>query len=206
MALIQNARNGRSDSKEFPFTTNAGTAQKSRVAASGLFEKRRASDHMAIAAITENRCVRQMKRDFAHVAEPGQERRENPSVQRRMRVPAHVHHLAAEHLSGVHRMQRFDLGMLRLRKIENVVALNSLVEKRQAQRENQREDGESSPYHWTGTPGWSVHTSVPDRSPRISASCSGRPLSAGKVPKCRGITLRTLSIRQASAASFGPMV
>ena len=50
-------------------------------------------------------------------------------------------------------MQRFDLGMLRLCEIENVVALNGLVKEWQPQRKNQREDGESSPYHWTGTPG-----------------------------------------------------
>src|SRR5580698_58531 len=53
-AVIQNARKGRSDSNEFPFTTKAGTAQNNSVAASGCFAKRRASDHMANAAIREN--------------------------------------------------------------------------------------------------------------------------------------------------------
>jgi hypothetical protein len=48
-----------------------------------------------------------------------------------MRVPAHIHHLAAEHLAGVHRMQRLDLGMLRFGEIENVVALNGLMKEGQ---------------------------------------------------------------------------
>ena len=54
MAAIQNARNGRSASSELPFTTNAGTARNSSVAHSGCGENRRASDHMAHAAISEN--------------------------------------------------------------------------------------------------------------------------------------------------------
>ena len=54
MAAIQNARNGRSDSSELPFTTKAGTAMNSSAAHSGCGEKRRARDHMAQAAISEN--------------------------------------------------------------------------------------------------------------------------------------------------------
>src|SRR5450755_3440022 len=53
-AAIQKARNGRSDSSELPLTTKAGTARNNRVAHTGCGEKRRASDHMANAATSEN--------------------------------------------------------------------------------------------------------------------------------------------------------
>lgn len=53
MAVIQNARNGRSASNEFPFTTKAGTARNNSVAQNGFSEKRRASDHIASAARIE---------------------------------------------------------------------------------------------------------------------------------------------------------
>src|ERR1035441_1639224 len=55
IAAIQNARKGRSVSSELPFTTNAGTARNSSAAHNGCGEKRRASRHMAHAAISENR-------------------------------------------------------------------------------------------------------------------------------------------------------
>jgi len=41
-------------SSEFPFTTKAGTATNNSAAQSGCGEKRRARDHMAQAAISEN--------------------------------------------------------------------------------------------------------------------------------------------------------
>src|SRR5579871_1653390 len=147
-----------------------------------------------------------MKGHLAHFAEHSDERTQDPTVEGRVGVAAHVQHLAAEHFSRVHGMQRLDLGVFGFGQVDDVVALNGLMKKRQPQRENQRKNGEGARYHWAGTPGWRVHTSVPDRSPRISASCSGRPVRAGKVPKCRGTTRRTFSMRQASAASFGPMV
>src|SRR5947209_14952337 len=53
MAAIQNARNGTSASKELPLTTKAGTARKRRTAQRGFGENRRASDHMAAAAMRE---------------------------------------------------------------------------------------------------------------------------------------------------------
>src|SRR3954462_2992719 len=53
IADIHSARNGRSVSKELPLTTNVGTAVKSSVAQSGCGEKRRASDHIAQTAITD---------------------------------------------------------------------------------------------------------------------------------------------------------
>ena len=54
MDAIQNARNGRSASNELPLMTNAGVAMNSRAAHSGCGENRRASDHIAAAAISEN--------------------------------------------------------------------------------------------------------------------------------------------------------
>src|ERR1700760_1042080 len=54
IAAIQNAANGTSVSSEVPFTTNAGTARKSNVAASGWAQNRFASDHMDAAASSEN--------------------------------------------------------------------------------------------------------------------------------------------------------
>ena len=51
--VIQNARNGKSDSNEFPLITNAGIAMNSSVAQNGCGEKRRAKVHMAAAAISE---------------------------------------------------------------------------------------------------------------------------------------------------------
>ena len=123
-----------------------------------------------------------------------------------MRMPAHVDHIAQKHVTGVQGMQRVDLGVFGAVEVVDVVALNGLIEKWQPQQDDQRHDGEGPAYHWTGLPGSSVHTSVPGRSRSSSASCSGRPVRAGNVPKCRGMTRRTFSIRQASAASRGLMV
>jgi hypothetical protein len=52
--VIQKARNGRSDSNEFPFTTKAGTETNNNVAPSGQSENRRAKTHMPQTATTEN--------------------------------------------------------------------------------------------------------------------------------------------------------
>jgi hypothetical protein len=51
---IQNARNGRSDSSELPLITNAGAAMNSSAAAKGCSEKRRATNHILMAATSEN--------------------------------------------------------------------------------------------------------------------------------------------------------
>src|SRR5581483_5278042 len=122
-------------------------------------------------------------------------------------MSAHIHHVAQKHVAGVERMQRIDLGVLRAVEIVDVVALDGLVQERQAQQDDQRDNRESGTiYHCTGTPGSSVQTEVPGRSRISSASCSGRPVSGGNVPKCSGITRRTSSIRQARAASRGLIV
>src|SRR5258708_7868162 len=147
-----------------------------------------------------------MKQRFPYVAENRERRGENPGVQRRMRVTSHVHGIALENIASVIGMQRIDLRVLGSVEIIRIVTLDRLVEKGQAQQEDKRDDSESAAYHCTGTPGCSAHTSVSGRSRISSASCSGRPVSAGNVPKCSGITLRTFSIRHASAASRGLIV
>ena len=80
-------------------------------------------------------------------------------------------------------MQRVDLGVFGSVEIVNVVALNGLVEERQPQQEDQRDDGEGPAYHGTGLPGSSGQTSVPGRSRSKSTSCSGRPVRTGKRPE-----------------------
>lgn len=69
----------------------------------------------------------------------------------------------------------------------------------------QNQDAAAVAYHLTGLPGSSAHTSVsvPFNS---SANCSGRPVSAGNVPKCMGTTFGGFSRRHATAASRGLMV
>src|SRR5712692_8496840 len=123
-----------------------------------------------------------------------------------MRMPAHIHQVALKQIARVIRMQRLDLRMLGGVQVVSIVALDGLMEERQAQRQHHRNDQRNPRYHWTGTPGLSVHTWVPGMSRSSSANCSGRPVSGGNVPKCSGITLRAPSIRHASAASRGLMV
>ena len=59
-----------------------------------------------------------------------------------MRVALHRHDLTQEDIAGVVGMQRINLRMLRSRQVINVVALNGLVEKRDAQEERNRDDEE----------------------------------------------------------------
>ena len=147
-----------------------------------------------------------MERRLAHIAQEGQQSAEDPGVERGMGLPAHVHQIPKEEIARVSRMEGIDLGMLSAVEVVEIVALNGLMEKRQTEDEYEGEDQKKLLHHWTGTPGWSVQTSVCGRSRMSSANCSGRPVRAGKVPKCTGITRRTLSMRQASAASRGLMV
>ena len=53
-----------------------------------------------------------------------------------MRMAAHFHHIAEKNVTRVIGMQRLDLRMLRAIQIIDIVALNRLVKKRQAQREH----------------------------------------------------------------------
>src|SRR5579863_9852953 len=125
-----------------------------------------------------------------------------------MGMPTHVRKIPQEHITHVRGMERLNLSMLGAVEVVNVVTLNGLMEKREAQSQNQCDHQQRLPdgHHLTGVPGSSVQTSVPGRSRNRSASCSGLPVKAGKVPKCSGIKRRTLSMRHARAASRGLMV
>ncbi len=57
-----------------------------------------------------------------------------------MRMAAHVHELALKHVARVARMRRIDERVLRSIDVVRVVALNSLVQKRQADEEDESED------------------------------------------------------------------
>ena len=60
-----------------------------------------------------------------------------------MGLAAHIDVAAHEYIFGVFGMERFDLRVLGLGEIEDVVALDGLVEKGQAQGEHdQRDDDE----------------------------------------------------------------
>src|SRR5579863_4000450 len=124
-----------------------------------------------------------MQRNLFHVSKHGQQSAENPRIQGRMRLAAHVHHVAAEDIVSVIGMQRVDLRVLRAVEIVKIVALNGLMKKWQAQSQNQNNDNERLPNHSTGMPGSRVQTCVLGRSRSRSASCSGRPVSGGNVPK-----------------------
>src|SRR5712692_1334345 len=113
-----------------------------------------------------------MKRHLAHVAQGGQQGRQYPRIQRRMRMPAHIHQVALKQIARVIRMQRLDLRMLGGVQVISIVALDGLMEERQAQRQHDRNDQRNPRYHWTGTPGLSVHTWVPGMSRSSSANCS----------------------------------
>src|ERR1700681_4599505 len=101
-----------------------------------------------------------MKPDFGNTAENSQQRRQNPCVQRRMRKAAHVDQVALKNVSCVVGMQRIDLGMPGAIQIVRIVALNRLAQEGKTQQEHNRDDKKAARYHCTGTPGWSVHTSV----------------------------------------------
>ena len=81
-----------------------------------------------------------MERHFAHIAKYREQRGEKPDIERRVRMPTHVHHVAEKNITSVVRMQRLNLRVLRAVKIIDIVALNRLVEKRQAQRQHQQDD------------------------------------------------------------------
>ena len=81
-----------------------------------------------------------MVRHFAYIADYRQQRSENPGIQRGMREAAHIHHLAGECVAEVGWMQRIDLGMHCHRQVLGVVALDWMVEERNTEERNERED------------------------------------------------------------------
>ncbi len=81
-----------------------------------------------------------MKGDLGNVFGKRYDEREIPCVERRMRLAAHIHHLAHKGVFDVLGVQRFDLGMLSLGEIVDVIPLNRLVEKRESQSEYEQRD------------------------------------------------------------------
>ena len=59
-----------------------------------------------------------------------------------MRLASHIDVAAHEDIIGMLGMQRFDLGMRSLRKIQHIVTLEGLVQKRKAQREHDECDND----------------------------------------------------------------
>jgi len=94
-----------------------------------------------------------MKRDFTDVPKDGEQEREEPGIERRMWMPAHVHHLTKKEIACVRGMQRIDLRVLRPVQIVDVVALDRLVEKRQPQSQDQQRDDEEFPAQEIKIPG-----------------------------------------------------
>ena len=84
-----------------------------------------------------------MEGNFRDAFAGGDQQREEPRVERRMRLSAHIDIAAHEDVRGVLGMQRLDLRVGGLGEIEDVVALEGLVEKRQAQgKDDQRDEDE----------------------------------------------------------------
>ena len=81
-----------------------------------------------------------MERRLAHVAEEGQESAEDPGVERGMGLPAHVHQVAKEEIARVSRMEGIDLGVLSAVEIVEIVALNGLMKKWKAERQDEGDD------------------------------------------------------------------
>ena len=86
-----------------------------------------------------------MKRRLPHIAEEGQQAAEHPAIQRRMRLPAQVHHLAAKHVGRVLGMQRVHLRVGGFGEVDVVVALDGLVEKRNADGQDHRQRRAAAP-------------------------------------------------------------
>ena len=69
---IQNARNGRSDSRELPFTTERRQRKETEVSPTMDGARSRcASDHIDITAISENSNINRVERDLADVSRIG---------------------------------------------------------------------------------------------------------------------------------------
>ena len=81
-----------------------------------------------------------MEWDFRDALVGGEQQREEPRIERRMRLTAHIDIAAHEDVLGVFGMKRLDLGVSRLGEIKDVVTLQSLVEEGQAQRDNDQRD------------------------------------------------------------------
>ncbi len=116
--------------------TKAGVARKSSVASRGWGLNRRARMSALKAAIKRKNNVNGVERNFGNVFDRGEQQRQEPGVERRMRLAAHIDVAAHEHIVGVLRMERLDLRMGGLGEIQDIVALDRLIEERQAQSEH----------------------------------------------------------------------
>src|ERR1039458_7159783 len=86
-----------------------------------------------------------MERRFLHVTRQQQQPRQRPRIPWRMRVPPQVHFIAQKHVLHFAGMRRVNERVHRLREIDMIVALNRLIEKQDADDEDQRERGIQSP-------------------------------------------------------------
>jgi hypothetical protein len=77
-----------------------------------------------------------VKRNLRNAVAQRKQQREKPRVERRMRLAAHIDIAAHEDVLGVLRMQRLDLRVGGFGQIKDIVPLQSLVEERQAQGED----------------------------------------------------------------------
>ena len=75
-----------------------------------------------------------MESGFANVSGGGEQRAQKPHIERRMRVAAHVDQIAERNVVRVIGVQGFDLRVLGAVQVENVVALNGLMEKGNTQQ------------------------------------------------------------------------
>ncbi|MEI9977265.1 MAG: hypothetical protein WDO73_37575 [Ignavibacteriota bacterium] len=75
-----------------------------------------------------------MERNLLHAAEHGQQAREHPPIERRMRESAQIDRAAAKDVVDVIGVERLDQRVRRLGEVYRVVALDSLVKKGQAQQ------------------------------------------------------------------------
>ena len=169
----RSARNGRSVSNELPLTTNAGTAMNSSVAHSGCGEKRRASDHIAPDRDQRKHDVGGVERDLLDVAEDGEQRRQHPGVQRRMRMAAQIRprRRGRRYLTSL-RMQRIDQRVRGLGEIDMVVALDRLIEKRKPDQQHAARAQSSSPRCCASTPASIAAPACARRSLRPRGWCA----------------------------------
>ena len=85
-----------------------------------------------------------MKRNLFDVARQRQQSAQIPGVEWWMRMPPHVHHLSHEDVACVVGMQRIQLRVLGARQIIDVVALNRLIQERQPDRQNRKDNPQTS--------------------------------------------------------------
>ena len=81
-----------------------------------------------------------MQGNLRYAMANGDQQREVPGIERRMGLATHIDVASHEDIGGVLGMQRLDLRVGGLGEIEDVVALQSLVEERNAQCEDDKSD------------------------------------------------------------------